>query len=59
MYHESNLEEWAEIIRNEIKIQDFQNGWFGKHKRCCIGEDIFDRVVSLLIPDKKNARNLC
>jgi len=38
----------AEIIRGEVKIQDFQNGWWGKHKRCCFGEDIFEQVIQLI-----------
>jgi len=42
---ESNMEEWAEIIRAEIKVQDYQHGWWQQHKRCCTGEQIFDRVV--------------
>jgi hypothetical protein len=38
------MEEWAEIIRSEIKVQDFQNGWLSSHKRCCMGDQIFERV---------------
>jgi hypothetical protein len=25
------LEDWAEIMRAEINIRDYSNGWFGKH----------------------------
>ena len=31
------LEEWAEIMRYEIEIKDYPNGWFGKHHRCAKG----------------------
>ncbi len=30
-YIEESLEEWAEIMQNEIKISDFQVGWFSRH----------------------------
>jgi len=31
------LENWAEIMRSEIEIKDYPNGWFGVHQRCAIG----------------------
>lgn len=31
---------WAELIRNDIKIADYPNGWFAKHLRCALGLDI-------------------
>ena len=31
------LEEWAEIIRSEIEIKAYANGWFAKHLRCAKG----------------------
>jgi hypothetical protein len=31
------LEDWAEIMRAEINIRDYSNGWFGKHLRCASG----------------------
>lgn len=53
------MEEWAEIIRSEIKVQDFQNGWLSTHKRCCMGEQIYDLVTRLILPDAKRARGFC
>ena len=35
-----NLEEYAYIMHSDIKLSDFKNGWFGRHTRCCRGEDI-------------------
>ena len=35
------LEEWAELIRNDIRIEDKKAGWFGKHPRCALGGDIY------------------
>ena len=28
------LEDWSEIMRSEIEIKDYPNGWFGMHLRC-------------------------
>ena len=53
------MEDLAEIIRSEINIQDYKSGWFGKHKNCCLGEEIYERVVDLLNPDPKKALNFC
>ena len=30
-YQLQNLEEWAYIMHTDIPMQDFKNGWFGKH----------------------------
>ena len=30
-YQLEQLEEWAEFIRNDIKIADYKSGWFGQH----------------------------
>ena len=58
-YQDANLEEVAEIIHSAINIQDYKSGWFGMHKNCCLGEEIYERVVDLLTTDPKKARNFC
>ena len=49
------LEDWAEIMRSEIKIKDYPNGWFGKHLRCAQGTDIQKWLLEHADPDKKKA----
>ena len=39
-YQLQNLEEWAYIMHKDIQMQDYKNGWFGKHTMCCRGEEI-------------------
>jgi len=53
------LEDWAEIMRADIKIQDYKNGWFGKHLRCCQGEEIFEWLLDRAEPDQKKTRLIC
>lgn len=36
-YQLENLEEWAFIMHKDIKMEDYKNGWFGKHTMCCRG----------------------
>jgi len=43
------MEEYAEIIRSEIKVQDIQTGWLRTQKQCCYGEQILEKVVQLVI----------
>ena len=35
------LEDWADIMSQNIPKKDFPNGWFAKHLRCTQGSDIF------------------
>ena len=28
------LNDWADVMRDEIEIKDYQNGWFGVNARC-------------------------
>ena len=40
-YDIENLWDWAEIMHKEINLQDYPNGWFGRHTKCCLGKEIF------------------
>lgn len=53
------LEEWAEIMRSTIRIQDYKTGWFAKHTRCCMGGDIYEWLLDKAEPDQKKARVIC
>lgn len=54
-----SLEEWAEIMHNEIKITDFHRGWFSKHKNCFLGGEVFGWLLDKVVPDQKRARQYC
>lgn len=58
-YHTEQLEEWAELIRNDIKIQDYKNGWFGKHLRCAVGGDIFGWIIDRIESNEDTAKQIC
>jgi hypothetical protein len=45
------LEEWAEIMHNEINIMDYNFGWFGKHTNCCMGGEIFGWLIDRVSPE--------
>lgn len=53
------LEEWAEIIRSEIEIKDYANGWFAKHLRCAKGQDIYGWIIEHVEPDKRGGAKIC
>jgi len=53
------LEEWAEIMRNEIKITDYNAGWFSKHTNCCMGGEIFGWLIDRVSPEQKKAKKYC
>ena len=53
------LEDWAEIMRAEIEIKDYPNGWFGKHLRCARGQDIFLWILEHAEQDKRKGALIC
>ena len=53
------LEEIAELIRNEIHIQDYKNGWFSKHIRCAQGGDIYKWILEHVESRERMARTIC
>ena len=58
-YVMEQLEEWAEIIRSEIEIKDYANGWFAKHLRCAKGQDIYGWIIEHVEPDKRGGAKIC
>lgn len=58
-YQLQNLEEWAYIMHKDIKMQDYKNGWFGKHTMCCRGEEIHNWLTDRVSPEKKKVLMIC
>ena len=58
-YQVERLEEWADLMRNDIKIQDYKNGWFGKHQRCCLGMDIYSWILDHVESNEEKAKYIC
>ena len=40
-------------------MQDYKNGWFGKHTMCCRGEEILGWLVDRVSPDQKKVLMIC
>lgn len=55
----SNLEEWAFIMHKDIEMQDYKNGWFGKHTMCCRGEQILKWLSEKICSSQKTVRLIC
>jgi hypothetical protein len=53
------LEEFAELIRNDIHIQDYKNGWFAKHLRCAQGRDIYRWILEHVESNERRAKSIC
>ena len=53
------LENWAEIMRSEIEIKDYRNGWFGTYPKCAIGQDIYGWIIEHAEEDKKKGAIIC
>ena len=53
------LEDWADVMRQEINITNFPNGWFSKHMRCTKGSSIFTWILEHIEPDQKKAGVIC
>ena len=58
-YQLQNLEEWAYIMHKDIQMQDYKNGWFGKHTMCCRGEEILNWLTERVSPDQKKVLMIC
>ena len=58
-YQLQNLEEWAYIMHKDIQMQDYKNGWFGKHVACCRGEEILNWLTERVSPDQKKVLMIC
>ena len=46
-------------MRQEIRISDYPNGWFGKHLRCAKGKDIIEWVFEHAEEDKQKGAQIC
>jgi len=59
LLNEDQLEELTGIIRNDITIRDYKNGWFGSFKRCAQGCDIIGWILEHVEQNEKKARTIC
>ena len=48
-------------MHKDIQMQDYKNGWFGKHTMCCRGEEILNWLNKKVSssPDQKKVRKIC
>jgi len=46
-------------MHKDIKMQDYKNGWFGKHTMCCRGEEIHNWLTDRVSPEKKKVLMIC
>jgi hypothetical protein len=53
------LGEWAELIRSDVKVQEYKNGWFGRHIRCVYGGDIYRWIKEHVESNEKRAKQIC
>ena len=52
------LDEWAEIMRQEIEIKDYPSGWFGTNYKCTKGHAILSWIQKYAEPDQRKAMNV-
>lgn len=53
------LGDWAELIRSDVRIMDYKNGWFGKNIRCVYGGDIYRWILEHVESNEKRAAQIC
>ena len=58
-YISDRLEDWVDIMRQNIPIKEHQNGWFSKRLRCAKGQDIFYWVQHHAEREKQKAVLIC
>ena len=58
-YMLEQLGEWAELIRSDVKAQDYKIGWFGKSMRVVYGGDIYRWILEHVESNEKKARQIC
>jgi hypothetical protein len=40
-------------------MQDYKNGWFGKHIKCVYGKDIYRWILDHVESNEKKSRQIC
>jgi len=53
------LGDWVELIRNDVRIMEYKNGWFGKQIRCVYGGDIYRWIQEHVESNEKRATQIC
>ena len=46
-------------MHKDIQMQDYRNGWFGKHVACCRGEEIVSWLTERVSPDLTKVLMIC
>ena len=46
-------------MHKDIQMLDYKNGWFGMHKQCCRGKEIYEWLIERVSPDKKKVAMIC
>ena len=46
-------------MHKDIRTQDYSNGWFSQHERCCRGEDILNWLTEKVSNDQKRVQIYC
>jgi len=59
VYVYEQLEDWADIMRSEIEIKDYPNGWFGTNHKCARGKDILEWILKYAEENQKKGFLIC
>lgn len=43
----------------EVPTQDYPNGYFSSHQKCCLGGQIFEWLIAQATHEHKKARHYC
>ena len=59
-YQLEQLGEWAELIRNDIQVHDYNLGWFKGTIRACVrGIDVYRWILTHVESNEKKAKQIC
>ena len=47
------------MIRNDVKVMEYKNGWFGKHTRVVYGSEIYRWILEHVEAQEKRAKQIC
>ena len=56
---EEKLDIYSHLIWNDVKLQDYKIGWFGKTERCTTGIEILKWVIARVDQNETKAVSIC
>lgn len=59
VFDQEKLDVMAHLIRQDIRIQEVKQGWFGQPEKCASGNDIFTWVKDHAAIDDKQSADIC